>query len=184
MNDYVKAIEGDLEKAVEFFRKDIAQLRTGRAHPSMLDGIAIDVYGARTPLIGLATISISDSRSLTVAPWDKSLLKTLEKAINDASLGFSVSNEGDRLRLVVPQMTEEIRREMVKKLNEKMETARISARQTRDEAKGSIEAAFADKEVTEDDKFRFLKELDEAITATNDRIKEVREAKEKEIMTI
>lgn len=184
MNQYVQAKQGEFAKAIEFFKKEISALRTGRANPAILDGVQVEAYGARAALNGLASIAVADARSMTISPWDKSILKDIEKAVTEADLGFGVINEGDKIRLTVPAMTEENRRELVKKLNEKLEEARISVRQTRDEVKKAIEAAEAGKAISEDDKFRFIKELDEAVAKQNDELKQIRDKKETEIMTI
>ncbi|MDO8667820.1 MAG: ribosome recycling factor [bacterium] len=184
MNQYIQAKRNDLIKVIDFFKKDISSLRTGRANPAILDNIIVEAYGAKTALVGLASISVPEARSLVVTPWDKSISKDIEKAIVAADLGINPVNEGDKIRLVIPQLTEENRNELVKKLNEKMETARISLRKTRDEIKELIEAAFKSKAVNEDDKFRYLKELDEEIASRNDEIKKIKDKKGEEIMTI
>ena len=184
MNQYIQAKQNDLVKVIDFFKKDISSLRTGRANPSILDGILVESYGAKTPLIGLASITVPEARSIVITPWDKSLSKDIEKALVAADLGINPVNEGAKIRLVVPQLTEENRKELVKKLNEKMETARISLRQTRDEIKELIEAAFKNKGMSEDDKFRFFKELDEEISRQNDELKKIKDKKGEEIMTI
>ena len=184
MNEYINDKQEEFNKAIDFFKKDIASLRTGRANPSMLDGVQVEAYGSKTPISGLAGITVPEARSIIVAPWDKNVIKDVEKAIINFDLGVSVVNEGDKLRLTVPQLTEENRIELVKKLNEKMEAARISIRQAREEIKDNIEQAEKNKEITEDDKFKFIKELDEEVGKKNNEIKEIRDGKEKEIMTI
>jgi len=184
MNQYINAKEGELKGSIEFFKKDISSLRTGRANPALLDPVLVEAYGAKNPINAVASISIADGKSMVISPWDRNLLKDIEKGIVEANLGVGVVNEGGRIRVSLPAMTEENRKELVKKLNEKMEKARISVRQARDEIKGDIEDAFDAKEITEDDKFRFVKELDEEIRKYNDQVKEIRDEKEKEIMTI
>jgi ribosome recycling factor len=184
MNKFIEQKKADFEEALEFFKKDISTLRTGRANPSVLDGVFVDAYGAKTPLTGVASINVSDARSLVVQPWDKSLLKDIEKAVVEADLGLGTTNEGERLRLTVPMMTEENRKDLVKKLNEKMEKTRVSFKKTREEIKEDIEKAFTAKEIPEDDKFKFIKELDDEIRSRNESLKETRDKKEAEIMTI
>jgi len=184
MNQYLQAKQSEFIKTIEFFKKEIATLRTGRANPLVLDGIAAEAYGVKTPLNSLASITVADGRSIVIAPWDKSTLKEIEKAIVEADLGFGVVNEGGQLRLTVPPMTEENRKDLVKKLNEKMEEARIAIRQTRDEVKKAIEEAEDNKQMNEDDKFRFIKELDEEVTKRNEEIKGLHDKKEAEIMTV
>ncbi|MFH1255575.1 MAG: ribosome recycling factor [bacterium] len=184
MNQYIQNKQNDFVKLVDFFKKDISSLRTGRANPSILDGIYVDAYGTKTALVGLASISVPEARSIVIAPWDKTISKDIEKAITAANLGINPVNEGDKIRLVVPQLTEENRKALVKKLNEKIETAKIALRQIRDQIKESIENAFKNKSISEDDKFRFFKELDEEISRQSDELKKIKDKKEEEIMTI
>ncbi|MDO8261446.1 MAG: ribosome recycling factor, partial [Candidatus Magasanikbacteria bacterium] len=141
MNIYIQTKKDDFEKVIEFFKKEISVLRTGRANPAILEGVQVEAYGTKTPLNGVAAINVSDGQSLVIAPWDKSVSKDIEKAIVQADLGVSVVNEGDKIRISMPKMTEENRKEIVKKLNEKQEHCRISLRQVRDEIKGDIEKA-------------------------------------------
>jgi ribosome recycling factor len=184
MNKFINVKQEEVNKAVEHFKKEIAGLRTGRANPGILDGVQAEVYGVRTPLNGLASITVQDGQSIVIAPWDKNVGKEIEKAIVAADLGLGVINEGDKIRLTVPQMTEENRRDLVKKLNERMEKTKISIRQIREEIKSDIEGAETKKEIAEDDKFRFIKELEESINKTNEELKNIRDKKEEEIMTI
>ncbi len=184
MSTYLDSAKPKFKQALDFFEKEASTLRTGRANPNMLDGIQVEAYGSTMPLNGVGNISISDGRSIVIAPWDKTVLKEIEKAIVTADLGVGVVNEGDKIRLTVPALTEENRKELVKKLNVKMEDARIVVRQLRDDIKQEIEKAFEDKEIAEDDKFRFVKELDDAVGVCNDELKTARDHKEKEIMTV
>jgi len=121
MNQFISLKEADFRAVLDFFQRDTATLRTGRANPAILDNVFVEAYGVRTPLNALANINVSDASSLIVVPWDKSVSKDIEKAIMTADLGLSVVNEGDRLRLSVPQLTEENRKDLVKKLNVKKE---------------------------------------------------------------
>lgn len=184
MNQYIQAKRNDLIKVIDFFKRDISALRTGRANPAILDNILVEVYGTKTAIVSLASVSVPDARSIVVTPWDKNIAKEIEKAIVAADLGINPVNEGDKIRLAMPQLTEENRNELVKKLNEKMEAARISLRQERDEIKELIEVAFKNKAMSEDDKFRFFKELDEEIAGRNDELKKIKDKKGEEIMTI
>lgn len=184
MNQYLESKQSDFVNALEFFKKEIQTLRTGRANPAILDGVQVEAYGVLNPLNAVGNISVSDARSIIVAPWDKTVLKSIEKAIIEANLGLGVVNEGDKVRLTVPSLTEENRRELAKRLSEKMEKIRISLRQVRDEIKSKIEAAEDEKEISEDDKYRFIKELDDFATKKNEELKEIKERKEKDIMEI
>jgi ribosome recycling factor len=184
MNAYIEMKKEEFEKAVGHFKKEISALRTGRANPNMLEGVMVDAYGVKTPLNGLSSVSVPDGQSIVISPWDKNILKDIEKAVTDANLGAGVVNEGDKVRLTIPKMTEENRRDLVKKLNALMEESRVTIRQVRDEIKSNIERAEENKEVSEDDKFRFLKELDEEAARRNAALKELRDKKEEDIMTI
>ncbi len=184
MNQYLQAKQGDFTNALDFFKKEIGSLRTGRANPSVLDIVQVEAYGVMNPLNAVGNIAVTDSRSIVIAAWDKGVMKNIEKAIVEADLGFGVVNEGDKIRLTVPPLTEENRKELVKKLSEKMEKVRIILRGVRDNVKNIIEKAFEDKEMSEDDKFRFIKELDEFSAKKNDELKDIRDRKEKDIMEI
>lgn len=182
MNIYIQNKKDEFINVIEFFKKDIANVKVGRANPAIFDGVLVEAYGVKNPMNAVANISVSDARSMVLTPWDKGVSKSIEKALVEANLGVGIVNEGDKIRITIPQMTQENRLESVKKLNEKQEKAKISARQLRDDIKTAIEGAFSAKEFGEDDKFRFVKELDEEITKLNDEIKNIRDKKEKEIM--
>ncbi len=184
MNQYLQNKQGEFEKIINFFKKEIVNIRTGRANPAILEGVQVEAYGTKTPLNGMASIAVNDGRSITITPWDKSVIKDIEKAIASADLGVGAVNEGDQIRITVPEMTEENRKELVKKLNEKHEKSRISIRQVRDEIKDEIESAEKEKQISEDEKFNFLKELDEEVSSKNNALKETTDNKEKDIMTV
>jgi len=180
MNQFLQNKQSDFASALDFFKKEIGTLRTGRANPSVLDNIQVEAYGTMNPVNAVGNIAVSDARSIVIVPWDKAVAKAIEKAIVDAG----ISNEGDKIRLTVPALTEENRKVLVKTLNEKMEKTRVILRQARDGVKNSLEKAFLDKEISEDDKFRYMKELDEFSAKKNDELKEIRDRKETDIMEI
>ena len=178
MNQYLQENQDEFNNAIDFFKSEIATIRTGRANPAVLDGVSVKAYGVFSPLNTLSTITVSDSRNIIVTPFDKSTIKDVEKGIMDANLGLGVLNDGDKIRLTIPLLTEETRLELVKSLNEKMEKTRIQLRQARETVKDLVELAFDDKEITEDDKFRFIKELDEHTAKRNEELKNIRDKKE------
>jgi len=184
MNQFLQNKQSEFVHALDFFKKEVSTLRTGRANPAVLDNVSVEAYGVMNPVNAVGNIAVSDARSIVIVPWDKTVSKAIEKAIIDAGLGMGVTNEGDKIRLTVPALTEENRKALVKTLNEKMEKTRIILRQARDGVKSLIEKAFADKEMSEDDKFRFMKELDEFSAKKNDELKEIRDRKETDIMEI
>lgn len=184
MNQFLQNKQSEFSHALDYFKKEVSTLRTGRANPAVLDNVSVEAYGVMNPVNAVGNIAVSDARSIVIVPWDKTVSKAIEKAIIDAGLGMGVTNEGDKIRLTVPALTEENRKALVKTLNEKMEKTRIILRQARDGVKSLIEKAFNDKEMSEDDKFRFMKELDEFSAKKNDELKEIRDRKETDIMEI
>jgi len=184
MNQYLQDNQSEFSNALDFFKKEIGSLRTGQANPSVLDVVSVEAYGVSNPVNAVGNISVGDNRSIVITPWDRGVIKAIEKAIIEADLGLGVVNEGDRIRLTVPPLTEENRRDLVKKLNEKMEKTRIILRGVRDSVKNIIEKAFDDKEMSEDEKFRGMKELDEYTAKKNEELKDLRDKKEKDIMEI
>jgi ribosome recycling factor len=183
-NDYISKRQGEFDQAVEFLKGDIAGLRTGRANPTMVENIIVEAYGSNMQLVGIASISTPDARTIQVEPWDKGLVKSVEKGIIDSKLGFNPSVAGTVIRINIPPMTEENRKALVKVLGEKLENARKSVRAVRDEARGEITSAERDGEISEDEKYRFLEQLDKVAAGVNERIKNIGDEKEKEIMTV
>jgi len=174
----------DFDKAVEHFISDLATLKTGRANPAILDLIKVESYGTFMPINQLASVAVPEPRSILIQPWDKSLVNNIDKAIRESDLGLSSINEGDKIRIVIPQMTEEARKEIVKSLHKKMEEARIAVRSVRDEIKEEILEAEKNKEFGEDEKYNLIEKLDKITGDYNNKIKEAGEKKEKEIMTV
>lgn len=183
MNDYLDNKKEEFQETIDFFKKDILNLRTGRANLGVLDSVQVKAYDTLNPINALANLSVMDN-NIIIAPWDKGVMKDIEKALLEADLGLGVVNEGDKLRLSVPSLTEENRKEIVKKLNEKLEKARISIRQSRDDVKEEIMEAEEKKEISEDERFRFIKELDDYVLKLNEELKNLRDLKERDIMEI
>ena len=184
MNPYIDVQKASYEAAVEKFKQDIERMRTGHANPGLLDGIMVNAYETMTPLKQLASITVPEPKLIVVQPWDKSILKEIEKAIAGSNLGFSPVNDGEVIRVPMPQLTEENRKELVKLVKEKTENVRIAIRQVRDKIKDSVVKAEKAKEITEDDKYLYIKQLDEF---TSDQVKTVNELsnnKEDQIMKI
>ncbi len=182
--DILSDIHPEFQNVVEFLKSDISVLRTGRANPKVLDGVMVEAYGTMNPLSSVAAVTVPDARSLVVDPWDKSNLKAIETAIIAANLGLNPAVQGQSIRIPIPAPTEETRKQLVKQLGEKLEHARKSVRNVRDEAKAAIQKAEKDKEIGEDEKYKLLEELDKKAAGINERIKNIGEEKEKEIMTV
>ena len=172
------------EKEINHLKDELSRIRTGRANQALFDNIMIEAYETRTPLPQLASITVPEPRSLIVQPWDKNVLKEVEKALSNSDLGVSVKNDGNVLRVALPMLTEENRKKLVKVLHEKLEKTRISLRLTRDNIKDEIKKMLSDKEITEDDKFKLLEDLDLKIKDYNKRIEDMGKSKEEEIMTV
>ena len=171
----------DFEKVIEHVSSDIAGVRTSRATPTLIENIQVNIYGSKMPVNQVASISCPEPKQLLVEPWDKNVLKDIEKAIETASLGLSVKNEGNFLRLSIPAMTEETRKENIKMLHEKLENGRVSLRNLRDKIKEEIITAERNKEIGEDEKYNLIEELDKTTREYTDKIGEIGKKKEEEI---
>ncbi len=183
-SDLLAQYDADFQEALEYLRLELGQLRTGRATPALVENIQVEAYGAKTQLVALASISVSDARTIVIEPWDKNLLKDIERGIQEAKIGINPVVQGKIIRISMPPMTEESRKNLIKVMNEKLEQARIGVRGVRDKAKAEIVQAEKDKAIGEDDKYRLLEQLDKVVAGWNDKIKHTGEEKEKEIMTI
>lgn len=172
------------EKVLEHLKGELASLRTGRATPALVEDLNVDAYESKMQLKGVASISVIDARTIAIEPWDKTLIKNIEKAIRDANIGLNPVVDGVVIRLSMPQLTEENRRELIKVVNKKLEEARAAIRRAREDIKSEILKAEENKEITEDERFKLQDSLDEMTREYNDRIKEMGEEKEKEIMNV
>lgn len=173
-----------MQKAIEAFRHEIASVRTGRANPSLLDHIRVEYYGSMVPLNQVATVGVPEARLITIQPWDKSAIGPIEKAILQSSIGIQPSNDGALIRLPIPQLTEERRKDLVKQVHTMAEEVRVSIRNARRDANHMIKDAQKEGEVPEDDakkgQDQVQKVTDESIQAIEEAMKE----KEKEIMEV
>ncbi len=174
----------EFSAVIDFLRQEISGLRTGRASVAMVDAIMVEAYGSRQPLKGCASITVSDHKTLLLEPWDKGLLSAVEKGIRDSGLGVNPVNDGKSIRLILPDLTADRRKELVKILGQKLEQARISLRKVREEVRERIAKEEKEKTMSEDDKFRLQEELEKMVKEFNELVKTIGEEKEKEIMTI
>ncbi len=184
MTDYIQNFKPNFEKVIHHFKDEMAGLRIGRATPSILENIKVDAYETVTPLIQLAGIQSPEPKILTIQPWDKTLLKVIAKAIESANLGVSTSVDEQCVRVNFPSLTEENRLEIVKQLHKKTEEARVSVRNQREKIKEVVIREEKDKLISEDEKYKRIDELDKLVKDYNEEIKNLAEAKEKEIMTV
>lgn len=176
--------KADFAKALDHFKTELGGLRSGRATSALIENVIVTAYGSQTPLKQLGSISVSDTRTLLVEPWDKSILKDVEKGLQAANLGVGVAVDGPKIRVSIPSMTEESRREFVRVLKDKTEQARIAVRGVRDGLKDMITSQEKAGEIREDDRYQLLKELDELTGEYNTQIKDLADRKEEEIMTV
>lgn len=177
--------EKKMVATLEHFQAELKKIRTGRAHPDMLDGIFVEVYGTRMPLMQVANITVPEPQLLQVNPFDPSNVKAIVEAIrNDQGLGFNPSDDGKVVRVPVPALTEERRRLIVKQLGEKIEDARIGLRGVRQAALKDAKRRKEDKELSENDIARIEKEIDRLVAEYGAKVDDVAKAKEQEILTI
>ncbi len=184
MREILKTFEQELARAKDLFRADISSLRTGRASPALLEDLEIERYDAKTPLKHIASISAPDARSLVIQPWDKGALEAIGKAIENSSLHIAPIADGDHIRLTLPQLTEERRKDLLKILGAKTEETRVRARRARDDAWKEIQQSEKNKTISEDEKFRVKDELQKKMDGFNTELEEVRKKKEKEIVEV
>lgn len=184
MNPYIDQKKTDFSEVIEHYRSELSHIRSGQANPELLDGIRIEAYESLMPLNQVATITVPDAKTIMVAPWDKSVLKDIEKAIVNANLGFTPVNDGEVIRVPMPPMTEENRKDLVKLIGKKAESSRVALRQLRDKVKESVLGAEKEKEITEDEKFKYLKQLDDYTKEREGEVNDLTKKKEQQIMTV
>lgn len=170
-----------VEEIKNWFTQELSHIRTGRATPSILDGIRIESYGSFVPINHVASVIVSDAKTILVTPWDKGHLKAIETAIIGAGLGISTTTSGDGVRVIFPELTSETRETLLKIVNGKHEEARVKARKARDEVWEDIQKKERDGVIPKDDKFRFKDEMQGIVDDTNKAFDEMVKRKEKEI---
>jgi ribosome recycling factor len=173
-----------MNKTLDVLKKDYASLRAGRATPALLDKIQVDYYGALTPVNQMANINVPEARLLVIQPWDKSTIPAIEKAILKSDLGLNPSNDGNVIRIGIPQLTEERRKELVKVVRKKAEEARVAVRNVRREVNDMVKELEKEREVSEDESKRGLDEVQKITDKFVKKIDDVMNTKEKEIMEV
>jgi ribosome recycling factor len=184
MSEVIKELSTKMQKSVETFKDELSKVRTGRASVSLLDGISVDAYGAMLPMNQVATVTIPESRMIAVQPWDPQMIPSIEKAILKSNIGLSPANDGKVIRLNIPQLTEERRKDLVKQIRKVSEEFKVAIRNTRREAIDILKKQKKDKEIAEDDLFKLQ---DEAQAETDKYVKiieEVTDHKEIEMMEV
>lgn len=184
MKELMETLKKKMEKTIHVLEYDLATVRAGRANPAVLDRVTVDYYGVPTPVNQMASVSVSDARILVIAPWDKSTLKPIEKAIQASDIGINPINDGNVLRLAFPQLTEERRKELVKEIKKMGEESKVALRSIRRDIMDKYKAMKKNNEITEDD----LKDCEKDVQNITDKyvrsVDELVSAKETEVMSI
>ena len=182
--DIRKTAEQKMAKSIESFKNELQKIRTGRAHPGILDPVQVDYYGSMVPISQVANVSLLDARTISVQPWEKGMGPKIEKAIRESDLGLNPSAQGDLLRVPMPALTEERRRDLTKVVRGAGEDARIAVRNLRRDANDQAKRLLKDKEITEDDERRSLDEVQKLTDRVIAEIDRMVSAKEAEIMAV
>ena len=181
---FTTELRSKTEKSLEALRKDLSRVRTGRASLALLDGVRVNYYGVPTPLAQVASLSVPESRTITIQPWDSKMTGEIEKAIQKSDLGLNPLNDGKIVRINIPPLTEERRKELVKVIKRMEEECKVALRNLRRDANEQLKAAKKDKLVSEDDQFKSQEEVQKHIDKSIEKGEEIVKAKEKEIMEI
>jgi ribosome recycling factor len=182
--DAIAAAKTRMEKAVEDFRKDLATIRTGRANASLLDHVRVDYHGTPMPVNQLGALTVPDPSMIVISPWDPGAVPLIDKAIRSADLGLNPTNDGKVVRVPIPSLTEERRKDLVKQLHKVLENHRTAVRNVRRDLKEAIEKLEKEKKISEDEKKRSLDELEKISHAETKKIEDLSAAKEKEVLQV
>lgn len=184
LQSIIKDADKKMNEAVSYYKAELSNIRAGKAKPSLLEGIKVDYYGSQTPLNQLANVSAPEARLLTVQPFDKSALEDIEKAIMSAGLGLNPNNDGNIIRVPLPILSEERRKELVKRVKELAEDARISIRNTRRDANDEVKKKVEKESLPEDSRYEAEDEIQNLTDKHTERVETLLEKKEEEIMTV
>ena len=182
--DVISKMNVQMDKAIDALRKEYQKVRTGRASTALLDEIKVDFYGTPSPLNQVATLAIPEPRTITIQPWDAKMIQVIEKAIMNANIGLTPSNDGRIIRLILPALTEERRKEIVKDLRRKAEDDRIAFRNIRRDAIDKLKKLEKDKAITEDELNKYEKDVQDTTKSFEARVDEAVAHKEKEVMEV
>jgi ribosome recycling factor len=184
IDDVFNAAQDRMTKAVEALRRELATIRTGRAHPGLVEHLRVDYYGVPTPLNQLATIAVPDPRLLTIQPWDRQAMGAIEKAILKSDLSLTPTNDGTLIRLSIPQLTEERRRDLAKVVHKKVEEARVEVRNIRRDGHDELRRLQREKLISEDDQFRGQEKLQKLTDDFVHQVERLGEEKEAELLAV
>lgn len=184
VEETLQELKTAIAKAHDALKRELSKIRTGRANPALLDSIRVDAYGAPTPISQLATVNVPEARMLTIKPWDKSQIKAIEKALVQSPLGLTPMNDGEIIRLPMPALTEERRKELTKLVKRAGEDTKVVVRKARHDAKELIKGFVDEKDIGEDDGERGQKEIEELIQKANAEVDQIVSRKEKDILEV
>jgi ribosome recycling factor len=173
-----------MDKCLDVLRQELTKIRTGRANPSLLDHVRVEYYGNEVPISQAATVSVEDARTISITPWDKSMVQPIEKAIHTSDLGLNPSTAGTVIRIILPPLTEERRRELVKVVRQEAETARVAIRNVRRDVNQDIKELLKEKLVSEDDERRAEQDIQKLTDQHIAQVEKLLESKEKEMLSV
>ncbi len=183
-SDIKKNAEQKMAKSIEAFKNELAKIRTGRAHPGILDQVQVEYYGSMVPISQVANVALIDARTISVQPWEKGLAAKVEKAIRESDLGLNPSSQGELIRVPMPPLTEERRKELTKVVRNAGEDAKVAVRNVRRDANDHAKRLLKDKEITEDDDRRSQDDIQKLTDKTIGEIDKLVQAKEAEVMAV
>ncbi len=184
MQTIIKDAETRMQKSIESFKSEITKLRTGRAHPSILDHVRVDYYGSDMPINQVANVTASDARTLTITPWEKAMVGPIEKAILNSDLGLNPATAGTVIRVPMPALNEERRKELIKVVRNEAEAAKVSIRNIRRDANSAVKDLLKAKDITEDDELRMNDDVQKVTDKFVAEVDSITSAKEKDLMEI
>ena len=184
LEDIYKEIEDKMASRIDGLQRELSRMRTGRATPSLLDGVRVDYYNTPTPLNQIATVSVPEARLIVIQPWEKSIISNIEKAIASADLGLNPNNDGNVIRIPIPPLNQERRQELAKQIKKHTEEAKVSIRNIRRDYNESVKKRQKDKLITEDDMHKGLDHIQKITDKVIDKIEDIYKVKEKEILEV
>jgi ribosome recycling factor len=184
IDEALEELKDSIDKAQDALKRDLSRLRTGRANPDLLDAIRVDYYGTPTPITKMANVGVPEPRLLTVKPWDKSVVKAVEKAIMESDLGLNPQTDGDLIRIPMPSLTEERRKELVKIARKYGEDAKVAVRKARNDTRSMLDEVQKEGEASQDDCDRARKKVEEIVQAAQTKVDDTVAKKEKDILEV
>ena len=184
INDIKQSAEQKMHKSLEVLKADLGKVRTGRAHTGILDHVQVDYYGSMLPINQVANITLADARTITVQPWEKPMIAKVEKAIRDADLGLNPSTNGDLIRVPMPMLTEERRKDLIKLVRGESEAAKVSVRNVRRDANDTLKKLLKDKEIGEDEERRAQDDIQKITDKHIAEVDKLLQAKETDLMAV